>query len=61
MEAQLEAILGTRWNLELNQHEWLVQWEGLEKCEASWEGIDNNKEQLSNFHLEDKVYVTLGA
>lgn len=32
-----ESVLGMRWNAELLQDEWLIKWEGLQDCDASWE------------------------
>ncbi|MDV3143304.1 MAG: hypothetical protein Q8761_02585 [Sweet potato little leaf phytoplasma] len=54
-----KSVLGMRWNFDLLQEEWLIKWEGLHDCDASWEAVSTIKDQFPQFHLGDKVLLTL--
>lgn len=54
-----DEVLGIHWNEELLEEEWLVKWRDKKPCEASWESAADIRLQFPEFHLEDKVYVTL--
>ncbi|XP_010485080.1 PREDICTED: putative F-box/LRR-repeat protein 9 [Camelina sativa] len=55
LEAEPEAVLGTRTNPRSGQAEVLIKWKGLPDYECSWEWVNTIKGQFPLFNLEDKV------
>ncbi|MCI26379.1 hypothetical protein A2U01_0047574, partial [Trifolium medium] len=54
------AILGWRHNEATDEHQVLVQWQGMLPEDTSWENIKDLRTIFPDLNLEDKVFVDAG-